>query len=172
MAVTEEQGRRIEQIFKQMQRRLHAYAVTALKNEFQAEEAIQETFCIVCEKPKDMLNSPNPSGWVMETLKGVLRNTVRRNITLKKHFIAAEDVGIDWIQVSHHKVDSDVDLIYADLIREKDFYLLKQVVLERRTLLDMAEELGISVEACKKRFQRAEKKFRQEIEKIDKIGVP
>ena len=172
MAVTEEQGRYIEQAFKSMQRELHVYAVSILKNEFQAEEAIQEAFCIVCKKPQDMLTSQNPQGWVMETLKNVLRNTKRRNTTLKKYFIAAEDAGIDWLQAFHHKMDENVDLIYADLIREEDFYLLKQVILEKRTLLDMAEELSISVEACKKRFQRAEKKFRQEIEKIDKINVP
>lgn len=172
MAVTEEQGRHIEQTFKSMHGRLHAYAVTALKNEFQAEEAIQETFCIVCEKPQDMLSSPNPPGWVVNVLKNVLGNIRKRNFTLEKYFIAAEDASVEWMQDSCHKVDDNIDLIYADLIREKDFYLLKQVILEKRTLLDMAEELGISVEACKKRFQRAEKKFRQEIEKIDQIGVP
>ena len=172
MAITEEQGRHIEQLFKSMQKNLHAYAAGVLRNDFQAEEAIQETFCIVCQNPQDALSSPNPPGWVMEALKYVLKNTVRRNATLKKYFIAAKDADIEWMGDPRHAPDGDIDLMYANLICKDDYYLLKQVILEKRTMLDMAEELGISVEACKKRFQRAEKKFREEIEKIDKIDVP
>ena len=172
MAITGEQGRKIEQIFKNMHKILYTYAVGILKNEFQAEEAIQEAFCIICEKPQDMLTSPNSRGWVMNVLKNVLRNTQKRNFTLKKYFIAVEDAGMRWISDPRRELDGDIDLMYADLIHEAGYYLLKQVILEERTMLDMAEELGISVEACKKRFQRAEKKFREEIEKIDKIGVP
>ena len=172
MAITEEQGRQIEQIFKSMQKLLYTYAVSVLKNEFQAEEAIQETFCVVCEKPQNMLTSPNPHGWVMNALKNVLRNTERRNIRLRKYFVAAEAADIEGACDPHCKLDGDIDLMYADLISEEKYYLLKQVILAKRTMLDMAEELGISVEACKKRVQRAEKEFREEIEKIDKTGVP
>ena len=172
MAITGEQGRYIEQIFKNMYGILYAYAVSNLKNEFQAEEAIQETFCIICQRPQGMLASPNPNGWVMQTLKNVLKNTKRRNETLKKHFTAAENADVGWVRDTRSGACDDVDLLYAGLIREEDFYLLKQIILESRTMLDMAEELGISVEACKKRFQRAEKKFREEISKIDQIHVP
>ena len=172
MAITEEQGRHIERIFRSMQGKLHTYAVSVLRNEFQAEEAVQETFRIVCEKPQEMLASPNPPGWVTLALKNVLRNMVRRNATLRRYFATAEETGIKWMRDSLHQVDGDVDLMYSDLLRKKDFYLLKQVILEKRTLLDMAEELGISIGACKKRFYRAEEKLRQEIEKIDDTGVP
>ena len=172
MAITKEQGRYIEQIFKNMYGSLYAYAVSNLKNDFQAEEAIQETFCIICQRPQDMLTSPNPNGWVMQTLKNVLKNTKRRNETLKKYFTAAENADVEWVCDPRSEACDDVDLLYAGLIREEDFYLLKQIILESRTMLDMAEELGISVEACKKRFQRAEKKFREEISKIDQIDVP
>lgn len=172
MAITEEQGRYIEQMFKGMQKMLHSYAVSVLQDDFQAEEMVQETFCVVCQKPEDMLASPNPSGWVMRTLKNELKNMERRNATLRKYFVASEDADMEWMRDSLRQVDDHVDLMYADLIRKEDYYLLKQVILEKRTLLNMAEELGISVEACKKRFQRAEENFRQEIAKIDGIGVP
>lgn len=172
MAVTKEQGRYIERMFKDMQKVLHSYAVSILKNDFQAEEAVQETFCVVCQKPEDMMTSPNPSGWVMKTLKNELKNAERKTATLRKYFITANDIDMKWMRDPLCQLDDDVDLMYADLIHREDFYLLKQVILEKRTLLDMAKELGISVEACKKRFQRAKEKFRQEIAKIDKIGVP
>ena len=48
----------------------------------------------------------------------------------------------------------DVDLLYGDLAARADFQLLKRVVLDGCTMLEAAEEYGITVEACKKRIQR------------------
>lgn len=41
--------------------------------------------------------------------------------------------------------------------------MLKQVTLDRYSMLEAAEELGISVEVCKKRVQRARAQFRKQI---------
>ena len=37
--------------------------------------------------------------------------------------------------------------------------MLVKIVLQNYTMLEAAQELGISVEACKKRVQRAKKKL-------------
>lgn len=50
--------------------------------------------------------------------------------------------------------EEDVDLLYGDLAARDDFQLLKLVVLNGCTVLEAAEEYGITVEACKKRIQR------------------
>ena len=42
---------------------------------------------------------------------------------------------------------------------------LAEEVVRRYTMLEAAEELGITVEACKKRVQRAKKKLQKIIEK-------
>ena len=39
------------------------------------------------------------------------------------------------------------------------------IVIRKYSMLEAAEELGISVEACKKRVQRAKKKLQKIIEK-------
>ena len=46
-----------------------------------------------------------------------------------------------------------------------NFQLLVNIVVRRYTMLEAAEELGITVEACKKRVQRAKKKLQKIIEK-------
>ena len=48
----------------------------------------------------------------------------------------------------------DLAALYGDLAARADFQLLKRVVLDGRTMLEAAEEYGITVEACKKRIQR------------------
>lgn len=51
----------------------------------------------------------------------------------------------------------DVDFLYSDLIEVKEYKLLKRIALDKYSVLEAAQELGISVEACKKRIQLAKK---------------
>ena len=41
--------------------------------------------------------------------------------------------------------------------------LLKRIALDRCTMLEVAQDLGISVETCKKRVQRARKRLQQKL---------
>lgn len=52
---------------------------------------------------------------------------------------------------------------YGDLLPQEDFRLLKLVVLERYSYLEAAQELGISLEACRKRVQRIKQRLRQKL---------
>lgn len=146
---------------------LYSYAYGILKNTHLSEEAVQETFQIACSKPVDLMSSKNPKGWIMLVLKNVLRNTLRRLATLKKYIVAAESANIDLI--AGPAPGSNVDLMYSDMVTEAEFQLLKRVAIEQYTMLEAAEALGISEEACKKRVQRAGKKLRR---KLEEIGVP
>ena len=57
-----------------------------------------------------------------------------------------------------------VDVLFGDLSASEDFRLLKRIALGRCTVLEVAEEMGISVESCKKRVQRARKRLQKKIE--------
>ena len=52
-----------------------------------------------------------------------------------------------------------MDVLFGDVSDSEDFRLLKRIALDRCTVLEVAEELGISVETCKKRVQRARKRL-------------
>ena len=167
MGISREQGQYIERIYKDMYDSLHSYAYGILKNTHLSEEVVQETFQIACSKPTDLMSSKNPRGWLMIVLKNVLRNTLRRLATLKRYIAAAESENIDII--ASPAPGSNVDLMYSDMLTEAEFQLLKRVAIEQYTILEAAEALGITKEACKKRVQRAGKKLRR---KIEEIGVP
>ena len=146
---------------------LYSYAYGILKNTHLAEEAVQETFQVACSKPTALTSSKNSKGWLMNTLKNVVRNTLRKRTTLEKYIAEAESANIDLI--AGPAPGSNVDLMYSDMVTEAEFQLLKWVAIDQYTMLETAESLGISEEACKKRVQRAEKKLRR---KIEEIGVP
>ena len=72
-----QQNEEIKRLYLEMYSKLFDYAFSFLKNESLAEEAVQNTFQIACQKPEKVCNSPNPQGWLVITLKNVISNTVK-----------------------------------------------------------------------------------------------
>ena len=56
------------------------------------------------------------------------------------------------------------EMYCTSVLGEEDFELLKRIAIENRTMLEASSELGISVETCKKRIQRAKKKLKKALE--------
>lgn len=145
--------------------KLYVYAMNAIGNHAQAEEAVQDTFSIACSNVEKLLNSDNPNGWLMNVLKNVINNTRKKQARLFKMVITAISLE-DIVIVTPGELDN-VDLIYSDLLKPEEFELLKKIVIDRYSMLEAAEELGISVEACKKRVQRTKKKLKKILEDIE-----
>lgn len=160
--MTQEESEYIDRIYRDMYHSLYTYAYGILVNQYLAEESVQETFRVACDKPKELIACPNPEGWLVETLKNVIRNAERKRAMLEKYIAALEPADLD--RLVSPDCGDDVDLMYSDLVSKEEFYLLKRVDIEGYTMLEMAEELGINVETCKKRAQRAREKMRQQLE--------
>lgn len=165
--MTREEREYIDRLYRDMYHSLHVYACGILGNQYLAEESVQETFRVACDKPKELIACPNPRGWLMEALKNVIRNAERKRAMLEKYIATLEPADLD--RLVSPDCGDDVDLMYSDLVSPAEFYLLKRVDIEGYTMLEMAEELGINLETCKKRAQRAREKMRKQLEAS---GVP
>lgn len=165
--LTPEESEYIDRLYRDMFHSLHTYAYGILRNPYLAEEVVQETFQVACNKPGDLMTCPKPIGWLTEVLKNVIRNLQRKREMMER-FIAAMDPA-DLERLESPDCGDDVDLMYSDLVTKEEFYLLKRVDIEGYTMLEMAEELGINLETCKKRAQRAREKMRRQLEEN---GVP
>ena len=163
--LTREEREYIDRLYRDMYHSLYAYAYAILGNQCLAEESVQETFRVACDKPKELIACPNPKGWLMEALKNVIRNAKRKRAMLEKYIAALEPADLE--RLVSPDCGDDVDLMYSDLVSPAEFYLLKRVDIEGYTMLEMAEELGINLETCKKRAQRAREKMRQQLEDSD-----
>lgn len=142
----------ITKLYQEMYGRMVAYASSVLGDRNLAEEVVQDTFCIFCTKAETTLQHENPQGWLMRTLQNVMRNMQRHRAAVNRLMMKAFRVK-NWEALLVYDQE-DVDLLYGDLAARADFKLLKRVVLDGCTMLEAAEEYGISVEACKKRIQR------------------
>ena len=162
-----EYGKRIEALYLEMYDMLISYARCSFAEESLAEEAVQETFHIACQKPDKLCESNNPKGWLVNTLKFTICNMKRsrdhaRQI-LSAYLIEQNEPAV----YSEDKLSLQV--MYGDVSHTEEFKLIAEMAIDGKSHLEMAEARGISVSACKKRVQRAketlQKKMKQDVTK-------
>jgi len=149
----------LEQLYREMYDWLLGYANASLSNPSRAEEAVQETFRIACDKLPILLESENPKGWLVNTLKGVLKNFSRKDARDSKVFIQMpEQYG------SEQPEELSLELLYQDLAKTREYELLMKLT-EAGSVRELANRLGISEGCCKKRVQRSRLYLRNRITK-------
>jgi len=151
----------IERLYLQLYPLLFEYARSSLSSDSLAEEAVQDTFRIVCQKPEAMINSPNPEGWIMNTLKNVLKNTIRNQNISRRILLDYFASNINDITVTNDRVE--LEILYEDVADLEEFKMVKAMALEGKSYLEMSQDLGISMAACRKRMQRARETLRKKI---------
>ena len=55
------------------------------------------------------------------------------------------------------------DIMYQNIVDTEEFKLLKEMAIDGKSHLEMATARGISVDACKKRVQRAKETLRKKL---------
>ena len=127
----------------------------------------QETFCIACRRPEAALCCPNPQGWLVTTLRYVVRNMQRLLALREKRVItlAEPEGGVPVF-------DDYTDAEYADLLTDEEYRLFRRIAVDRYTMREAAYAFGISEEACKKRVQRIRARLQKKILEIMDSGVP
>ena len=160
--MTKDQSKRIEAMYLTMFRRLYAVAFAALRDSHIAEEAVQDTFRIACAKPQAVLSSPNPEGWLMNTLKNVLMKIRSRQAYDRAYVIP---LLADQASLIGKADERDDDIL--SLLNEDDRRILTLTALEGKTMNETAKILGISLEACKKRAQRARRRLKEKLIKFE-----
>jgi len=160
-SLTQEQVDFIDKYYTNMYSKLFFYAYSVMRDRGLSEEAVQEAFGTACNKIDKFCNSPNPKGWLVNTLKNEIRNIEKNRRVLSRYFV--ESIDVERLQTETLPTDHNIDLQFGNAAKEPDFALLKRIVLDKYTMLEAATELGITVEACKKRVQRIKKKIKDEL---------
>lgn len=151
----------IEELYKKMFLKLFAYALGVLNDRSLAEEAVQDTFRIACTKACELDSSENRQGWLLNTLKNVIRN-MRKSQARAARLLTSVEFDEKIMGIEDDSVDPEI--LYEGLINKDDYKLLKMIALEGYSMLEVSRYLGISLEACKKRFQRAKQRLRDQLE--------
>ena len=151
----------IERLYTEMYDKLIIYARCSFEEESLAEEAVQETFQIACLKPDKLCESQNPRGWLVNTLKYTILNMKRSRESARQllsNYLITQNESIAF---SEDKLS--LQLMYEDVSHTEEFKLIKEMAIDGRSLFEMANARGITVNACKKRVQRAKETLREKI---------
>ena len=143
--MTLKQSQMIENLYVEVYDHLLSFSLLELGSVAPAEEAVQETFRIACQKADSLQTCPNPRGWIFSTLKNTIRNTKHARATASRIF------------AKYLTLQND------EFTETEDFKLVKEYVIDKRSLYEMAQARGITVSACKKRLQRAKENLRRKL---------
>lgn len=156
-----EQRKIIEELYQEMYDKLMVYACVNLDSESLAEEAVQETFHIACQKPESICDSINPQGWLVNTLKNTVRNMKRSRANAKRILETYMMTQLREFSITEDRLDLKV--LYENVADLEEFKLLSEMAIEGRSHEEMARSRNISISACKKRVQRAKETLQRKI---------
>ena len=151
----------IEALYCELYDRMLAYACSALGSDLLGEEAVQETFRIACQKPQSVCSSPNPQGWIVETLKYTIRNIRSSQASTKRMLERYVLTQVDDITILEDQIS--ISVLYENVASSEEFQLLREFAIEKRSHQEMAAKRGITISACKKRLQRAKESLQKKL---------
>ena len=153
--MTTAQREHIRQLYQTEYRKLFAIAYARLHDAGRANDAVQQTFTVACQRPEALLDGPRPDQWLLSALLRVvheiIRDAAKRNGPSPEH-LAEQGAPPE---------ELPLEVLYGALADTEAFRLVKAVSVDGQTYEELAEELGISVNACRIRVMRA-KRFLQE----------
>ncbi len=159
--MTEEQLRKFERRYQESYKMLRRLAYVYLQNPSLAEEAVQETFRIATEHADAFLNSSNPEGWLVSTLKYTSLN-LRRSESAYRRLLAKATA---LYENDCFKAEDllTVESLREDITQTTEFQFLKLFVYDGLSTLEVAQRFGITVNACRVRKYRAIKVLREKL---------
>lgn len=154
---------RLEILYRQCYPSLYRYALWALRDHHQAEEAVQETFLSALPKAAEVTALDRPEGWLMQTVKHKVLHLRREQDRRRARMLPLEEKLPAPDRLGQWEESEDAALLWQQATQRlspQDAELLRLVALEEQSQQAAAEEMGLSLWACQKRLQRIRKKLR------------
>lgn len=138
---------------------MERYAARFFSSRDLAQDAVQETFLIAQKKLDSLQASPNPQGWLFNTLKNVMGNIYKQQRQLSVMVPLTEGHGSE-------VMSPDPAVEYERAVSPEDLELLIWVYCQDLPYQEAAKRLDISLSACKKRIQRAKHRLRDTLTEV------
>ena len=147
----------VERLYRLHFKKLFIYANAVLRDPEQAKDVVQDTFHEALRRIDVFAKHENPGGWLMNTLKNKLKENER---TRRRDLLRLLSLDADFPDESNlpeELVAAQPEPQEESVIEE--YQLLKRLVFDRASHLEVAQEFGISVYASQKRLERIREKL-------------
>lgn len=162
-----EQNRLLEELYREYFPKLLLYADSALQDKDRAQDVVQDTFHEAIRHIDTLAVHKNPGGWLMETVKNKIKDSERARCRYIRRFLSLNtDIVENTVPSGDLALDEQVGQDSANLLQSiediltpEEIRLLKRLAFDKAGHLQAAKELGITVYASQKRFQRVKEKL-------------
>ena len=164
VSVLPEQDVFIEKLHHLYFNKLTIYAVSVLRDATRAQDVVQDTFHEAVIHIDKLLAHENPGGWLMQTLKNKIKESERSRRRYISRFLSLDsDIATELIAEVEQPVDGapQVLLKVEKTLTKEEQHLLRRLIFENASHLEVSQELGITVWASQKRLERVRQKQRR-----------
>jgi RNA polymerase sigma-70 factor (ECF subfamily) len=151
----------LQNLYEQEKESMFWYAVSKLRDNYLADEAVQETFVVAWTKVEALMVMENPIGWLFGTLKIIMKR-----IKSEEYMIHKLLVSID--EPLNHPLSSgdeiDTVLLFDGIVSNEDFSILDKIYIHGYTYKEVADEMGLPLSTVGMRVKRAKERFRKNYE--------
>ena len=154
-----QQDEQLSELYLRCYDLLYSYALALLRDPEHARELVSETFVVACRRVDALLASPNPEGWLVNTLRNVYRNERRAEARLRRVILENGSLADAMLEQAAREDDHSLSELEGAVSRE-ELSMLKLQIFDGMTVLEISRRFGISVSAAKKRLQRARDKLK------------
>jgi len=134
-------------------------AAAKLRDINSADDVVQETYLIAHKKIKELMQSENPRGYLVNILKFVVMHEQRA----RSHMNNIHQ-KITLAYATRNNLDYHDEPELFTILKKSEYDLLRLVYIEGYTQKEVAEKLGVKYDTCRKQIQKAKRKLIQEIE--------
>lgn len=144
-------------LYENLYEKLYKVAYRMLGNQETAKDMAQETFLLALFRQDELINHPNPEGWLMLTLRNLVRNEQRR---LNRH----PGISLDLIPDLLEEVPpNSLDMMLPKQLSPQERKILIWRFEQRLDYREIANRIGISEAGCRSCVSRAIVKCRKYI---------
>ena len=148
----------LQKLFSSLSDKLLKVANKRLSDWDYAEDVVQDTFLAALKNMEKLKQSKNPQGWIMNALKYKIKDAQKLK---HKYTLLEPDVISAFVDMQN--VGEQYDFELREIIMKDEYKILRLIYGAGYKTHEVAEMLGIKVEACKKRVQVAKRKLAQEL---------
>ena len=117
------------------------------------EDWLQETFLVAIRRIDALKDHENPGAYLTQILRNVIGHQLR---SMKYAAQVMEKLRVpEAAEEGEYRDETDPATLYRGLVSDEELNLLIRFYLEGWSQKALAGELGIDIEACSKRIQRA-----------------
>ncbi|MBQ9748918.1 MAG: RNA polymerase sigma factor [Clostridia bacterium] len=144
-------------IHKYMSRQIYAVAYAVLQDFTLSDDVVQETYVKIIEKSFSYQKGTNARAWVLSIARNIAIDFYRK----RRFECEADELADAGMRFDESTVLSSMEVKRAlDALSDEERQIITFKVYAGLKHREIAALLGITVEACKKKYQRAADKLR------------